>query len=100
MSERSIYEVKQVTQVKHSTEEVNEYLREGWLLLLVYSESQDSDNGPNQYPVFVLGYTREEESPSEMQRRIHQEEGRARMEELREMNRERRENNPDSTINE
>ncbi len=91
MSEKSVYEVKRVIQVEHCVEWVNEYLGEGWVLLLVYSDSQDSDSGLCQYPVFVLGYASEEESPSETQRRVQQEEGRAGIEELREIDRERRE---------
>lgn len=97
MAERSICQVKRVIEVPHSSEGVNEKLGEGWILLLVYSESVAADNGPSQYPVYVLGWPRDGESPSEERDRIASERGREFAEELKEMNRSFWENNPDAS---
>lgn len=83
MTERSINQVKRVIEVEHS---INKYLTEGWMLLSVYLGSTASDHGPAQYPVYVLGWTSDEESPSEIQDRIRAEEDLARITELREIN--------------
>ena len=63
MADKSINQVKRVIEVEHG---VNEYLDEGWILLNVCSGSGASDNGPYQYPMYVLGWTSDEEAPSEI----------------------------------
>ena len=82
MDNQNINQVKRVKKVEHSDSEVNALLAEGWILLNVYANSVDSDHGPAQYPVYVLGWTREEESPSETQARIAGERARERIERI------------------
>ena len=68
--ERRIEEVRRVIEVSGNMVSriggrdvgVNDYLAEGWLLLNVYSCSIASDNGPSQYPVYVLGWTKDGQS--------------------------------------
>ena len=74
--ERRIEEVRRVVEVSGNMVsriggrdvDVNDYLAEGWLLLNVYSNSIASDNGPSQYPVYVLGWTKDGQSPLEERR--------------------------------
>ena len=65
MDGRSIYGVKRVIRIENDIERVNEYLRGGFVLLLVYADDRQGEYGPGQYPIFVLGYGSEEESPPE-----------------------------------
>ena len=88
MSEKSIYDVKQVIEVAHDSDEVNQCIGEGWILLLVYPESTPSDSGPAQYPVYVLGWPHDQEPPTEERRGMEAQQ----MEYLREMVRRGREN--------
>ena len=69
MSKPSINEVRRVLEIGtdvwiHGLD-VNGYLDEGWLLLHVYSISVASDHGPSQRAVYVLGWTSEEDPPSD-----------------------------------
>ena len=88
MCERNVSQVRRVTEIQDNTEYVNERLAEGWILLHIYSGSSPSDNGPCQYPVYVLGWTSEGLSPSEVEGETRAAEGIARMQELRQMNQE------------
>ncbi len=72
MAGKSIHNVQRVMEIGgdvihyRSGQEmgVNEYLAEGWILLHIYSDSIDSDHGPAQRPIYVLGWTNAEEAPS------------------------------------
>ena len=63
VTEKTIHQVKEVMEIRGDTfynlggemKGVNNLLSEGWILLHVYSDSIDSDNGPAQVPVYVLG---------------------------------------------
>lgn len=66
---------------------VNDYLAEGWMLLLVYADSTDSDHGPAQKPICVLGWPRDEDPPSAIAEAEAHEEGLRLLEEIRGMNR-------------
>ena len=91
MTDQIIHSVKRVKEVRGSVityvggkeMDVNEYLAEGWMLLHIYSDSIDSDNGPAQTPVYILGWTNDEEAPSEIQSRIDTEKAKEFMEEMR-----------------
>ena len=55
--------------------DVNQYLAEGWVLLHIYSDNIDSDHGPAQTPVYILGWMNDDEAPSEIQGRVDSERG-------------------------
>ena len=61
---QSINEVKRVIEMSLGDivegKAVNQHLSEGWILLHVYSNAIDSDNGPSQIAVYVLGWTGED----------------------------------------
>ena len=94
MAHKSIYEVKRVMEIgggeihhRGGNEmSVNQYLAEGWILLHIYSDSIDSDHGPAQTPVYILGWTNEE-APSEKQVRVDDEKGKKHVEEIQEIGR-------------
>ena len=87
----SIQDVKRVMEIgQHESHGVggemwgvNEYLAEGWVLLNVHSVSGDSDNGPTQHAEYVLGWPGAAEPPSDQQKRIDAEKGRAFVERMR-----------------
>lgn len=83
MTTRNISEVRRVVEVHDDRNRVQEYLDEGWILLLVYATSTDSDHGPTQYPVYILGWTSDEEAPSELEARMKGETMRSLVEGLR-----------------
>ena len=60
---QSINEVKRVIEMSFGDiregKDVNQHLSEGWILLHVYSNAIDSDHGPSQIAVYVLGWTGE-----------------------------------------
>lgn len=99
MAQKSIHDVKRVKEIRGSViyyiggkeMDVNEYLSEGWMLLHIYSDSIDSDHGPAQTPVYILGWTKDEEAPSEIQARVDAETGKKFMEEMRRANQAERE---------
>ena len=62
---------------------VNEYLAEGWILLNVHSVSTDSDSGPTQNSEYVLGWTGDDEPPSDEQKRQDAQRGHEILKELR-----------------
>ena len=78
MTDESIHSVKRVKEIRGSVVsyiggkemDVNQFLAEGWMLLHVYSDSIDSDHGPAQTPVYILGWTYDHEAPSEVQARV------------------------------
>ena len=102
MEHKSIHDVKRVKEVRGSVicyiggkeMDVNQYLSEGWILLHIYSDSIDSDHGPAQTPVYVLGWTNDEEAPSEKQARVDAEKGMKHIEEMRRSFQAEREGNP------
>ena len=81
----SITDTKRVMEIELDTERygfgVNDYLSEGWILLLVYAESTDSDHGPAQKPVCVLGWPKDVDPPSDIAKAEAQERA-ARMREI------------------
>ena len=102
MADKRIHDVKQVKEVRGGDiyyiggkeMGVNEYLSEGWILLHIYSDSIDSDHGPAQTPVYVLGWTKDEEAPSEKQARVDAEKGKKLVEEMRKAIQTEHESNP------
>ena len=61
---QSINEVKRVIEMSlgdiFEGKDVNQHLSEGWILLHVYSNAIESDNGPSQIAIYVLGWTDED----------------------------------------
>lgn len=55
-----IAQVKQVIEIRSgevlSGRDVNQHLKDGWILLGVHSEDISSDNPPSQVAVYVLGW--------------------------------------------
>ena len=57
MDNQSINNVERIEVIRSDFEEViNQRLTDGWILLHVYSEAIDSDFGPSQIGVYVLGW--------------------------------------------
>lgn len=54
-----LYSVQEVLELEGGTPvgvwNVNDHLKRGWILLNVHSVSTDSDYGPSQHAVYVLG---------------------------------------------
>lgn len=58
MDTPSTRDVKEVKVINSDYEDaVNHWLANGWILLHVYSQAIDSDHGPSQTGVYVLGRT-------------------------------------------
>ena len=60
MADNPINRVQQVVELEGGPAGVNEHLKNGWILLHIYSNSVDSDHGPSQNPVYVLGWPLQE----------------------------------------
>ena len=62
VAERNINQVKKVKEISGDLpsipDEVNRHLDEGWILVGYRVESVDSDHGPSQFGVYVLGSTK------------------------------------------
>ena len=57
MGNQSINDVERIEVIRADFESViNQRLADGWILLHVYSEAIDSDFGPSQIGVYVLGW--------------------------------------------
>ena len=58
-SQNLLYRVQEVLELEGGTRQgrmdVNDYLSRGWILLNVHSVSTDSDYGPSQHAVYVIG---------------------------------------------
>ena len=63
MDKPFIYDVKRVKEVK-GPDCANEYLAEGWILLNIYVHGE-GEYGPGEHQLYVLGWTKDEESPYE-----------------------------------
>ena len=61
MVDQIITQVKQTLEIRSgeaiSGRDVNQYLKDGWVLLNVHAEGIPSDNPPSQVAVYVLGWT-------------------------------------------
>lgn len=71
MSNHSILDVKRIKDIDDSTtrvmyghgKSVNDYLKDGWILLHVYSTPEQSVENPSQIPMYILGWTGEGNPP-------------------------------------
>ena len=61
MVDQIITQVKQVIEIIDQFQEVNQYLKDGWVLLNVHARGIASDNPPGQVSVYILGWTGPEE---------------------------------------
>ena len=62
MSDSEFQNVSRVIELRLSTDEVNEYLGKGWILLNTFVEGGSADDGTSQRAVYVLGW-KEQASP-------------------------------------
>ena len=94
MSDARIHEVKRIMELEGNIIEfingdewgVNEYLAEGWILLQVLVGRESGDLGSEQYPKYILGWTGEDDPPSDRAKEESAEAGRQAMERFRNLN--------------
>ncbi len=59
---KDVRQIKEMNQHEYLTRRnINEFLKEGWVLLYVFSEMYQTGEGPSQKARYVLGWTKEDE---------------------------------------